>query len=706
MRLAPLALVALTACGVDFECCGGEAWASRREPDRSRRPHSPRRSEAVDVDIRNEQDGLAHSLIFAGLEQSSGSVSPWSNYPAFPALAYCGSSEWLSVARRSPIHGVDFNEAKLVQNRSINDGHSWVYSRLDEPEVEDNSALNNEDPYTPALMVRASDGLLLLTYEVDFNTGGSPMSRLVYYRTSADCGGTWSARTLMPNPGTLYSSAGGHCIELPWGTGACPGTGCAILCPYYFRNVGENRYTSVAYMFPGGLGTAPQRRGTIAVDADPGGLQYEEPTVELLTGDGACGTGTSTSCVMALVRDDLTDQGDGAGTIWKTYSRNGGMTWDALTVAFAGVGLPDMAEDPVTGTIVAVTRGVPRDSCPTCGQTNGYVSVDRGVTWSGPTELAHTQIPSATTYGANSSYLYAQLVDRGDDRFAMAYGQEGDSAVWGDHTMWAFQDLVVGREPAAGEMPFKSSRSWYQLLASAVYATGGAVAALHGATRLSCGWWYRGDTNTQTETILRYGGAADNLNQGFYIERSNTNQHFEVSIAATTGGFQRIIAANATNITDMWESYFFTYDGAGTTNAERLQLARQGADISGGATYSGTIPATMTTPATAVLRMGHGSTAGSNYVRTSLVDHIACWIGANAPTRAQFAAAASAWHNDGAPDLPATVAAAWSGATANIYFPLDGSTANAGSTSVGTITETGTFLYTNERIVGPGYAAP
>lgn len=633
-----------------------------------------------------QDQGANHSIIFLGEEQYPGSVEPYFGYGAFPAVGDNGNDELFVVYRRASKHGVDYNTSSLRLNRSINAGRSWLYDRTNERMFEWNQG---SDPYSPSLMRRQCDGRHLLTYERDLPT--NPY-RLVFYRTTNDGGQTWSEPVQMPNVGTLYTSAGGHCIELSWGTGLCPGDGCSILCPMYYRNNAENRYTSVAMFSSNGLNGTFSYRSDIMRDPNPGGLQFEEPHVELLTGNGSCGTvATSTSCLLALVREDTTC------TIRKTFSADSGRTWQAGSVAFPGIGWPDLEQDDETGIILAMTRSCPR----TEGRSVFYTSVDRGQTWTGPLEFGDREWPSAIN-GGGTSYLYGQIIDRGSGHWGVSYAQEGITS----GVRLAYLDVYANQVPPN---IYKSRRVWVAPPGPpSAYATfNEPIPALHGISRLTCGVWGRRNTVYQAEDIIRYGGSSNNTQQNFYIQQHHSNSHWEVSIASSLGSFSRGITANNTSIVDTNEAFLFTYDGnGGALNSQKLQMGRNGVDLTPTTTYTAPIPTLTTAPLSAVLRLGAGY-GGQNYIRGSVQEQIACWIGNNAPTAQQFSIALERWYNNGDPPDPQQVANGWGGSFPELFWDFDGDLNNRGSLNIGTpVLSDATFEFSSRRVIGAGYLSP
>lgn len=696
------ACLALAGCSSDFSprvLIEGVAWASGR-----RRRHTGGTgsglgsSDASIIPVYVQSSGALHTLIYPGLEQSSGSVLPWGNYVGIaPAIARNSSTgNLIAVIRRATTHGIDVANAKIVMNTSTTGGAGWRYQRDNEPEIED---IVTEDPYHEALMNRATDNLLMLSYERDHS--GTP-SRSAHYRTSSDFGATWSAVVNHNQLGTQFTSSVGHCIELPWGTGACPGTGCAILCPLLANTIGETRRRAYGVRSNGGLAAAAFfQTGTFAFDSDPSGVPYSEWQPQLLSGTGNCGAATSSSCIIGLAR-----RNDTVCQVYQSYSRDSGNTWDTLSTAFPGGGWPTMAQDPTTGYLVATTRGCPATGVAGAGRSRMYVSANRGQSWTGPTEIADPSEPSASGFGADSSSIHQEIIPlalgtarAGVARFGVIGAQESIT------THWYYQEVFVGGPPVASEIPWKSTHALDKITTPtpATYATYGQVTALHGTAHFACGLWHRNDTFTQTEDLFRYWNSANNSHDSFSLRRSNTNPHWELWLAATVTTFEALNGANNTSIIDKNEPVFWTYDGTGVGNNGRLRLTVDDHDQTG--TYTGLIPAVMTSPTTAILSIA-ATGAGANYLRDGWLDHIACWIGTSAPTMAQHVAASSAWRHGGSPNDPTVVAAAWGGPAPELYFPLDSDFTNQGTLNIGSPTVTGAAEFTNTRVVGPGFLAP
>ena len=683
-------------------------------------PRSSSGGDAGPPQLYMDDAGAGLAILWQGNEQTTGSTAHWGNFVTSPGIANCGNGRLYIAHRRGLTENADYANAHVVGNYTTSSGSGWAYNRVNEQIIED---VTTEDPWSEGIMQLASDPqTLFLTYETGIQ-GGGPPSRLTYHRTSTDCGATWSARTQFPSVGTSYTSAGGHCIELPWGTGTCPGSGCALLCPNYYRDSGENRYTSIAFLSPAGIGGTFYWAGTVARDSNPSGIQYEEPHFLLLPGAGYCGTQTSTSCVLALIRDDATVTGNYTGTTWQSYSRDSGHTWDAPTVAFSGKGWPDLTYDPGTGDVVVLTRQTPSTNTdlpdagapdagysPLAGATILYASQDRGQTWHGPTEAGDLSFGSSyINKNQSTSYDYGQLVSLANNKLGMIWSQEGcypPPNISDCRVKMIYREVYIDQVPPA--LDFVNGGSWtHDTGATAIYGDLGAWTALHGTAHFACGLWFRAVDLTQTTTLLRYGGATDNTHNSFYLQHINTNPHFELSIAAATNTFERFVSPNNDAPADIWWAFFWLYDGTGTGNTQRLQVALNGDDITSLGTYTGnsaTIPATMTSPSGAILRIGATANGGA-YLRGTAYDHVACWVGTHAPTRAQYTAARSAWWSDGTPRAAATIASeGWSGPAPDVAFLLDEDLDNSGTdSSLGATSVTGSPVYSRTIVKGFGY---
>lgn len=626
-----------------------------------------------------------NSLLDPGLEQSTGSVQPFGGYQAFPGLAQCGSSTAANlgmVFRRNLIHGTDFNNGAVRLRRSLDGGRGWIHNRTNEINIE--SGIMGSDPYTTTIMRRQNDGHWFLKYERDFAPPAQP-TRLTYWRESADCGETWGPANQLPSIGGLYTSAGGPCIELPWGVGAggCPGTGCAVLCPDYYRTtaVGSKQIPFV-YRSDTGFGGTFIKRGEFPCGT---AINCEEPQVELIPGVGQCGkVATSSSCLLGLTRDD------DYGIILKTFSTDSGNTWQPPTFAFTGIGFPAVKCDDDSGWCLATTRDPNKaDLNIRNGKPAAYLSTDRGLHWDGPVFFGYPE-----DNGQSIASLYSQIIDRGDRKWGVAYAQEAPTGVGGVRLAYV---EAFARSPASEEIAPGSPAAWLAPTApTRTDATFGSVSALHGATRFACGLWYRNDTTYQMEYLLRYGGLTGSGSNSFYIMRQNgASPRFEVMIASGLNAFDRLRAPLGSSVTDTWEAMYFLYDGAGAGNSGRLRLARNGVDLTPSSDYVGAIPAAMTSPGSAVFRIGSQAN-GSDYVRGSVVDHVACWAGSSAPSMDDFAPAALAWWNQGNPQITLSP-------TPNLLFPLDSSFENAGALNIGSPSVVGTPVFVNNRQPGPGY---
>ncbi len=173
----------------------------------------------------------------------------------------------------------------------------------------------------------------------------------------------------------------------------------------------------------------------------------------------------------------------------------------------------------------------------------------------------------------------------------------------------------------------------YSLLSSNLdgsneHYTCGDPANTDGATLLTKVDWLLLDTWTSGGT-----------NRDYWVKDVTSQRHL-VWRALTTGRVQTFIAESLTVIDDSWTSansafaaatwhcLVTVYDGTQATNATRLRhyLGSSGTELTGGGTFAGTIPASLTSLSTAELRLA-SSTAGTNFWGPGNLDDQATWVG-------------------------------------------------------------------------------
>lgn len=455
----------------------------------------------------------------------------------------------------------------------------------------------------------------------DVNNTPLPATRRCWTSYSDDDGLTWTAKSFnIPEPGTSFTTCGG-------GMGVyTANNGDLVTAGYWQDTATAPRYTS-------GIFRSTDNGVTWTVTATLAGLsgttQYEEPNCRRLRG-------TSTHvCLLRVDNEPTSCTGAACGLIYVTRSTDDGATWSTPAIAFNGRGTPAWGE-LTNGVLVAGNRsrgtGV-YDAANEGWRGQIYYSYDDGLTWGGGAEF---QSPIAGPVGPNDMrggpYMGASFVECDTNVACVMSGQEPGLVAYAQGGLyWRYLAWNEGSNP------------FYSTLATSQYAlrypSGGGAYLDYGTTGT-----LNGATNWVATFRWRYPYTASDLtnptgDQVVFSRHIAGQRHLDVRIGASqtlyvyTGATLTTLAywtsaSLSSQITNApWMHVTIVYDGTGATNADRLRIYVNGVEVTSGGAYTGTIPASMTSPTTA--RWQVGANAGANTAR-GVIDDLAIWTGASA----------------------------------------------------------------------------
>ncbi len=518
------------------------------------------------------------------------------------------SGDILCAHRAGTSHSSETDQ--IVITRSTDMGITWSDRRNEVTAFADN--LNFQE----IAALGQSNGRMWLIGS-DVNNDPLPATRRCWTSYSDDDGATWSAKSFnIPEPGTSFSTCGG-------GMGIYEASNGDLIGAAYGQDTATApRYTSWLLRSTT-AGVTWTVTATLAGTA--GTTQYEEPNCGRLRG-------TSTHvCLIRVDNEPTSCTGAACGYVYVTRSTDDGGTWSTPTIAFNGRGTPPWTE-LTNGVLVATTRS--RGSGTYDAADEGwrgvvYYSRDQGVTWSGGAEFQHPlDGPDGPPNMRGGPYMGASLVECWTDIACVMSGQEpGVTAYSQGGLYWRYLAW-------SGSSPFYSDfyASDYAIrfpVGGGGYLDYGARSTLNGATRwvLTFRWRYPYNatdlTNPTGDQVIV---SRHPTGQRHLDVRIGASQRLYVYTGATLSTLATFTSASLTSqITSApWLHVVVVYDGTESTNATRLRTYVDGAEITGGGSYSGTIPASMTVPTSAVWQIG--ANAGSNTAR-GVVDDLAIWTG-------------------------------------------------------------------------------
>ncbi len=242
---------------------------------------------------------------------------------------------------------------------------------------------------------------------------------------------TWSSPVTVNSTLTSYSYASSRVLELPSGT-------CLMMVEG--KNSGDTFSRIVVLASTDDCATWGSQ-----VTLVTGTRNYYEGCWQLLD-DGS---------IYVLLRTT-----DGNGDIYWSESLDGGVTFSAPVLAFAGHGMPSFIQTS-TGTLIALTR---KNEGLNDGDTIAYTSLDRGRSWGSLITIDSTMIES----------MYGCPLELRDGRIHISYGYETSIGTNSDiyevivtETKRKYLDIDTGAA-VQGDILYRSATGWTRLAVGTV----------------------------------------------------------------------------------------------------------------------------------------------------------------------------------------------------------------------------------------------
>lgn len=616
--------------------------------------------------------GTPLELFSADDRDNSGAF--YRTYRNAPSVAIAPDGEIVSVHRAAASHATADDAVVIVRNQR-GYGLSWD-DRRTEVTYSNNASVQE-------FAAISTIGTRMWMIGTDATLSGST-PRECWTAYSDDDGVTWTSPDAtrvraathvsktynIPRPGSHFTT----CVN----TGIYEADDGDLVSVIYWNDTSQTRYIAgMIRSTDGGVNWTVS-----ATIADMGSLgtqlQFEEP---------GCLRVPDTATHICLLRVDNGPNPSvldpNTGEIMLSRSTDDGATWSTPTYVFDGRGTPAIIR-LTNGVLVATTRGR--------GQTVGsdttgfrgliYYSTDSGATWRSGGEFQNPIDGPDEMYGG--SYQGAALVEVRPNVAGVMHTQEVTATA--NTNSGVFWSEISFNEATPITFDYSASALMFPSDGSADLNMG-TNDILNGASAATLSFWFRKEYRSGVPWV-----AADEV----VIARNNTGQrHFDVRFL-TTRRLQILLGATLSTLAT-WTSnnnmdqlnnsqrtvLTIVYDGSGSTNAERLRIYADGTEITSSGTFSGTVPATLTSPTTASWYIG--SQNGSSRLRSTALDTLAIWPGVVARPED----AISLWSGG----IPIEVGTTLLGPPA-VLHQFEGSTANTGTdTSWAVSAQTGTFTY-------------
>lgn len=449
----------------------------------------------------------------------------------------------------------------------------------------------------------------------DVNNTPLPTTRVCWTSYSDDDGATWSPKSFnVPNPGTAFTTCGG-------GKGIYTANNGDLLFGGYWSDVATApRYTS-------GIFRSTDNGVTWAVTATLAGLagvvQPEEPNCGRLSG----------STHLCLLRYDTDPPSctpsSACGLVYATRSTDDGVTWSTPVAVYPGRGTPSWGR-LTNGVIVAAnrSRGNGTYGDPAEGWRGElYYSLDGGVTWRYGGLFQHPlDGPNGPPDLAGHGYMGAALVEVDTNVLGILSSQEPGVTAFSQAGLYWRYLAWSGSDPFYRDM-YRSNASLRFPVGGGAYLDYGTMSTLNNATRWVITYRWRYPYNTTDLT--------NPTGDQVHLSRHPAGQrHLDLRVGASQRYYVYLGQNLATNAiwtsasltsqltSSPWNHMTVVYDGGGATNADRIHVYHNGTNITAGGSFTGTMPAAMTAPTSAVWQIG--ANAGLNTAR-GVIDDLVIW---------------------------------------------------------------------------------
>jgi hypothetical protein len=372
------------------------------------------------------QDGTFRNPLLVGDGVLSvGSISTitsgGSRYKAWPSICRMRGNQLLLGYTDADSHHTD-NTGKAVGRVGV-EGFGGVITWGPEFDIYDDPS----DWVSLVGLCVLSTGRIIASLFQDHVGSGTPLDG-AYIAYSDDEGASWT-RVLVNSTLSSYSYGSGRALELPNGD---------VLQCVEGKNSGDT-FSRMVVMRSTDHGESWPSQVTIAT----GTRDYYEACLGLLDDD----------TVGVLLRTT-----DGNGDIYQSISPDGGVTWPAPTLAFAGHGQPNWIQLS-TGTTIAGTR---ENDGSLQGDALAYTSTDRWATWSAATTLD----------GSMYEMEYVSFLELLDGRVLFVEGYQPTSAITVSHIKGGYVSEGVTTIGSSSALVVKDEGSTLDSAVSSIDVTG------------------------------------------------------------------------------------------------------------------------------------------------------------------------------------------------------------------------------------------